>query len=90
MKLEETDNGQNLSKDEKALDKIVELTKGFPIRAIEDIVDETRKMAFINGIRDITLDDYEKVIAKPETQNKKIKEDQYKTKATRKLIGFDK
>ena len=36
LKLEETDNGQNLAKDEQALDKIAELTESFPIRALED------------------------------------------------------
>ncbi len=90
LKLEETDNGQNLAKDEKALDRIAELTESFPIRALEDFATETRKMAFVNGIRDITLEDYETVIAKPESQNKKIKEEQYKTTATRKSIGFGK
>ena len=88
MKLRETDNGQNLANDEKAVDKIADITENFPIRALEDFATETRKMAFINGIRDITLEDYETVIAKPESQNKKIKEEQYKTKATRKSIGF--
>ncbi len=88
MKLEETDNGKTLAKDEKALDKIAELTENFSIRALEDFATETRKMAFINGIRDITLADYEEVIQKPENQNKKIKEDLYKTNATRKSIGF--
>ena len=89
MKLEETDNGQTLAQDEKALDKIAELTESFPIRALEDFATETRKMAFINGIRDITLEDYEKIISKPESQNKKIKEDLYKTNATKKSIGFN-
>ena len=88
--LEETDNGQNLAKDEQALDKIAELTESFPIRALEDFATETRKMAFVKGIRDITLEDYETVIAKPESQNKKIKEDLYKTNATRPSIGFGK
>ena len=88
MKLEETDNGQNLAKDEKALERIAELTENFPIRALEDFANETRKRAFINGIRDITLADYEEVISKPENQNKKIKEELYKTNATRKSIGF--
>ena len=88
MKLRETDNGQNLANDEKAVDKIADLTENFPIRALEDFATETRKMAFINGIRDITLEDYETVIAKPESQNKKIKEELYKTNATRKSIGF--
>ena len=89
MKLEETDNGRNLANDENALDRIAELTESFPIRALEDFATETRKMAFINGIRDITLADYEKVISKPESQNKKIKEDNYKTNATKKSIGFN-
>ncbi len=88
MKLEETDNGQNLARDEQALDRIAEITDSFPIRALEDFATETRKMAFVNGIRDITLKDYETVIAKPESQNKKIKEENYKTSATRKSIGF--
>ena len=90
LKLEETDNGQNLAKDEQALDKIAELTESFPIRALEDFATETRKMAFINGIRDITLEDYETVISKPESQNKKIKEQNFKTNATRPSIGFGK
>lgn len=90
LKLEETDNGQNLAKDEKALDRIAELTDSFPIRALEDFATETRKMAFVNGIRDITLEDYETVISKPESQNKKIKEENYKTGVTRKSIGFGK
>lgn len=89
MKLEETDNGINLAKDEKALDRIADLTESFPIRALEDFATETRKLAFVNGIRDITLKDYEDVILKPESQNKKIKEDLYKTNATKKSIGFN-
>lgn len=89
LKLEETDNGQNLAKDEQALEKIAELTDNFPIRALEDFATETRKIAFINGIRDITLKDYEEVISKPANQNKKIKEENYKTTATRKSIGFN-
>lgn len=88
MKLEETDNGQNLAKDEQALDRIADLTESFPIRALEDFATETRKMAFVNGIRDITLKDYEEVILKPESQNKKIKEKLYQTNATRPSIGF--
>lgn len=90
LKLEETDNGQKLAQDEQALDKIAELTENFPIRALEDFATETRKMAFINGIRDITLEDYETVISKPESQNKKLKEANYKTRATRPSIGFGK
>lgn len=90
MKLRETDNGQNLANDEKALDRIADLTENFPIRALEDFATETRKMAFVNGIRDITLEDYETVISKPESQNKKLKEENYKTGVTRKSIGFGK
>ena len=90
LKLEETDHGQKLAKDEKALDEIVKLTKDFPIRALEDFANETRRIAFYDkdGIRDITLDDYKDVILKPDNQNKKIKERDYKTEATRKSVGF--
>ena len=88
--LNQTDNGQKLASDEKALDKIAKLTESFPTRAIEDFINDAREAAQIDfyHTRDIELEDLEKIIAKPESQNKKVKEDQYQTKATRKPIGF--
>ena len=90
MMLNQTDNGKNLANDEKAIDRITKLTEGFPTRAIEDFVNEAREKAQIDFYhhRDIELSDFEEIIAKPESQNKKINEDLYKTKATRKSIGF--
>ena len=88
--LNETDNGKKLASDEEAMNKITKLTEGFPTRAIEDFVNEAREKAQIDfyHFRDIELNDLEEIIAKPESQNKKVKEDLYKTKATRPSIGF--
>lgn len=90
LMLNATDNGKKLASDEKAVDRITKLTEKFPTRAIEDFVNEAREKAQIDfyHIRDIELSDFEEIIAKPESQNKKINEDLYKTKATRKSIGF--
>ena len=90
--LNETDNGKKLASDEEAINKITKLTEGFPTRAIEDFVNEAREKAQIDfyHFRDIELNDLEEIIAKPESQNKKVKEEHYKTNATRKSIGFGK
>jgi len=90
MKLEELDNGKILANDEKAIDRIADLTESFPISALEDFVDGATQKSEIDfyNHRDIELKDFEEIISKPESQNKKINEDLYKTKATRKSIGF--
>ena len=89
--LNETDNGKKLASDKDAVNRITKLTEGFPTRAIEDFVNDVREKAQIDfyHTRDMELSDFEEIIAKPENQNKKVKEDQYKTKATRKTIGFN-
>ncbi len=90
MKLEETDNGKKLASDEKALDRIGDLTASFSIRALEDFANEARERAMIDfyHARDIELKDYEEIIAKPESQSKKVKEQEYKNNASRTPIGF--
>lgn len=91
MKLEETDNGKKLAADEKALDKLGDLTASFNIRALEDFVNEVRENAMIDfyHARDIELADFEEVIAKPESQSKKVKEKDFKNNASRPPIGFN-
>lgn len=90
MKLEETDNGKKLANDKEALDRIGNLTENFSIRALEDFANEARERAMLDfyHARDIELKDYEEIIAKPESQSKKIKEDKFKNNAIRKPIGF--
>ena len=90
MKLEETDNGRKLAADDEALNKIVKMTNNFSTRALEDFVTEAQEKAQIDfyNVRDIELKDFEEIISKPESQNKKDNEENYKTKATRKSMGF--
>lgn len=90
MKLNETDNGKKLAADEKALDRLGNLTENFNIRALEDFVNEAREKAMIDfyNFREIKLSDFEEIIAKPENQSKKIKEQEYKNNASRTPIGF--
>ena len=90
MKLEETDNGKKLAADAEALNKIGDLTANFSIRALEDFANEARERAMIDfyHARDIELKDYEEIIAKPESQSKKVKEQEYKNNASRTPIGF--
>lgn len=90
MKLEETDNGKKLAADENALNKLGDLTESFNIRAIEDFVNEVREKAMLDfyHARDIELKDFEEIIAKPESQSKKVKENEFKNKVSRKPIGF--
>lgn len=89
--LKGTDNGHEIAEDSNAINRMAELTESFPISALEDIVNDAREIANIDlyHTRDITLADLETAFQKPETQEKKINEDLYRTKATRKSIGFN-
>lgn len=90
---------QALSNNEEAISKLAKETESFPISALEDMVNgacdipkkeakEARKEGKIIR-RDVTANDFETILSKVESQNKKIKEDLYKTKATRPQIGFN-
>jgi len=88
-----------LSNNDEAISKLAKLTENFPISALEDMANracdipkkeakEARKEGkFIR--RDVTAGDFETILTKVESQNQKIKEDLYKTKATRPQIGFN-
>ena len=89
-----------LANNEAVISKLAKETESFPISALEDMVNdacdipkkeakEARKQGKIIR-RDVTEADFENVLGKIENQNKKIKEDLYKTNATRKSIGFGK
>ena len=90
---------QALSNNEEAISKLAKETESFPISALEDMVNgacdipkkeakEARKEGKIIR-RDVTANDFETILSKVESQNKKIKEDLYKTKVTRPQIGFN-
>ena len=87
-----------LAKNKEAITKLAKQLEGYPISAIKsaiaeacDIPRKEAKLARLEGNivrRDVTEDDIVKVISKPEMKNKKIKEDLYKTNATRPPMGF--
>ncbi len=91
MKLKETEHGQNLSKNKKAIDEIVKLTENFSTRSIEQYIKEVRKMAYRDNKRDMTLEDFETVIKN--NQNDKIDPEKYKVTpekdSNRKPVGFN-
>ena len=89
---------QKLANDDKAITRLAKNTANFPISAIQDMAHdacdiprreakESRKLGKTIR-REVTEADFETVLNKIENQNKKIKEDLYKTNATRKPIGF--
>lgn len=91
---------KSLSENEEAVARMAKTTEGFPISAIQDMVydacdipkkeaKEARKEGKIIR-REVMEQDFESVLNKTENQNKKIKEDLYKTNATRQSIGFNK
>ena len=91
---------QALANNDEIIAKLAKETENFPISALEDMVNaacdipkreakDARKLGKIIR-RDVTENDFETILNKVETQNKKIKEDLYKTNATRKSIGFSK
>ena len=87
-----------LAQDEEAIKRLAKKLENFPISAIEDMAREAcdiprREAKAARAIgktirREVTEADFEKVLEKPENQNKKIKEQNYKTNATRQPIGF--
>ena len=89
-----------LANDDEIIGRLAQKTKGFPISALQDMTLEAcniprmeakeAKKEGKNIRRDVTEADFDKVLSKVENQNKKIKEDLYKTNATRQLIGFGK
>lgn len=90
---------QALSNNDEVISKLAKATENFPISALEDMANraceipkkeakEARKEGKIIR-RDVTAGDFETILSKVESQNLKIKEDLYKTKATRPQIGFN-
>ena len=79
--------GQKLASDDKALELIASKTEGFPIRAIKMMSDKASLEALNDGRRDITADDFEKIIS--QNLDMKVKENNYKTNNTRVPIGFN-
>ena len=89
MKLTALDHGIKLAKNENAMQELIRLTEQFDIRALEDIVDASKKEAFYdkNGIRDITLDDMKKAIK--DNIDKRSKEKDFQPSSRRKSAGFN-
>ena len=88
----------SLANNDEAIKRLAKKLENFPISAIEDMVNdacdiprreakEARKLGKIIR-REVTEADFNGVLNKIENQNKKIKEDIYKTNATRKPVGF--
>ena len=78
--------GKALAADDKAMDELAAKTENFPIRALKMMSDKAALEALNDGRRDITSADFEKMIA--QNQNMKVKEQNYKTDAERKPVGF--
>ena len=82
--------GEGLRKED--FDQLFEVLKvaknldKFAIREIISITNRASMLALKDGRRDINADDYKKII--DESQNLKVKEERYKTNATRTPIGF--
>ena len=96
--LSQTNKGVTLAQNPEVIERFAQKTEGYPISAIKSIVSDAcdiprkeAKEARKDGNvirRDVTENDLNNILSKPETQNKKIKEDLYKTNATRPSIGF--
>ena len=89
---------QKLANNDEVINRLAQKTNSFPISALQDMVHdacdiprrEAKKAKEQGNIvrREVSEADFEKVLNKLENQNKKIKEDLYKTNATRPSIGF--
>ena len=86
MFMQQRTKGQELAQDEKSLDYISNALDKFPIRAIKMISDKASIEALNDGRRNINIKDFDKIIA--QSQNMKVKEQNYKTNTERPLIGF--
>lgn len=85
--LEPRTKGVSLMNSEEDLSAIVDKFEGFSNRSITDLTNAAGILAKNDGRRDISKEDYLKVIA--ENQNLKIKsEDTYQSKSNRKGVGF--
>ena len=79
--------GRELAADEEALEHIAENTERFPIRALRMIADKASLEALNDGRRNIKAEDFDKIIA--ESQNMKVRSNEYKTKNDRRPIGYN-
>lgn len=89
----------SLANNDNALNKLAQKLEGYSIRTMEDMTVEAcniaRKEAKNAKLqdgkivrRDVTLEDFEKVIAKPEYKNLKLKNSDYVSKDNKPSIGF--
>ena len=86
MFMEQRTKGHNIANDDETLNKIAEKFDKFPIRAIKMISDKASITAMKDGRRDISVKDFEKIIS--ENKNMQVKEENYKTNAEKKPMGF--
>ncbi len=86
MLLNQRTKGMNLAENETEVGKVADKLEKFAIREIIGITNRAAMLALKDGRRDIAAEDYAKIIE--ESQNLKVKEELYKTNATRKPIGF--
>ena len=86
MLLNQRTKGKVLAENEEDLEKVAKKLDSFAIREIIGITNRAAMLALKDDRRDISVEDFEKIIA--ESQNLKVKEELYKTNATRKSIGF--
>lgn len=83
---EDLEAGQKLLHDEKAMERLIEISKDFPARDIKMLTHEAKYKAIDENERDLTLEDFEELFA--ENQNRKVKETMYKTNQERGIAGF--
>ena len=84
--LNQRTKGKALAENDEEIQKVAKMLNSFAIREIIGITNRASNLALKDGRRDITSADYEKIVA--ESQNLKVKEENYKTNATRRSIGF--
>ena len=87
MLLNQRTKGKALAENEEEVTKVAKKLESFAIREIIGITNRAAMLALKDERRNITAADYEKIIS--ESQNLKVKEELYKTNATRKSIGFN-
>lgn len=86
MFMSQRTKGKAIAENEDALNTLAQKLDKFPIRAIKMISDKASIAALKDGRRDITVQDFEKIIS--ENKNMQVKEENYKTNVDKKPIGF--
>ena len=85
--LEQRSKGKELAENDEGLESIAQKTEQFPIRALKTITEKASLAALSDGRRNIKAEDFYKVI--DDSQNMKIRSENYKTKHDRKPIGYN-